>query len=175
MTRRLLNLLTALSLLLCVAVVALWARGVGTGDRVMLKAERKDGGTWTIRYWEAASVSGRVRVGAGLLVYTDERDAFMPGGPDGRPHLQSSTFTPGAETAWPVPTVERVLVVPGPGYRDAGWRLVVPDWLLVAAALFSRRCDSSAGGSAATIAARRLRGLRLRPPRHARAVPGVRT
>src|SRR5688572_67214 len=54
-TRRLLNLLTALSLLLCVAVVALWVRSYYRADEILVA---RAGGT----LWRASAGRGLVQV-----------------------------------------------------------------------------------------------------------------
>ena len=66
MTRHLLNLLTALSLLLCVAVVALWVRSYFAADRfaVMPLAVRPDGfraGVYTAYTWRGVLSVGAIR------------------------------------------------------------------------------------------------------------------
>ena len=66
MKRRLLNLLTALSLLLCVAVVALWVRSYFAADRLvgMPLTKRPDGfgvGEYTAYTWRGVLSVGAIR------------------------------------------------------------------------------------------------------------------
>ena len=67
MTRRLLNLLTGLSLLLCGAVAALWVRSEFVMDRVVLNSTRnfvefngRRGGLWLL--WVREPIAGRLWV-----------------------------------------------------------------------------------------------------------------
>ena len=60
MTRRLLNLLTALSLLLCVAVVTLWVRSYSRADT--WRREWNDRARWTYAEDHVTSADGAVRL-----------------------------------------------------------------------------------------------------------------
>jgi hypothetical protein len=74
MPRRLLNLLTALSLLLCVAAVVLWMRSYWVTDRLWRQAFEADGGG---TYWtqEAVSVGrGGVSIGRAVESFAAEPD-----------------------------------------------------------------------------------------------------
>ena len=77
MTRRLLNLLTALSLLLCVAACVLWGRSYRVGSVFGYHAEPAPGG-WDRNFY-CASYSGRLSfVALSQKVKTDyERDGFF--------------------------------------------------------------------------------------------------
>jgi hypothetical protein len=63
MLRQLLNLLTAVSLLLCAAAVAVWVRSYDHGH-IFFHARFRDHGRWTFR------VRDELRVARGLIVYT---------------------------------------------------------------------------------------------------------
>ena len=122
MTRRLLNLLTALSLLLCVAVCVLWVRSYtraehfwlnhGDGSRELL---RSDQGVLTLERRkdpEQASGGLRFEYAAGPLVGSYPR-AYSKVSSVGSLHF--------AATA-----------PPGPSRRWSGWTLVFPAWLVTA-------------------------------------------
>jgi hypothetical protein len=133
MKRRLLNALTALSLMLCAAVCLLWVRGAGIGDTILLKAERPEGTNWASRYWQAYAHAGRVRICRGAEVWTDPRDVatlWKPGPPS---RLQWSSFAPGASPG-PAVRFERVALANTTGYSHVRWELTLPDWFLIAAA-----------------------------------------
>src|SRR5438045_3206852 len=77
MKRRLLNLLTLLSLLLCAAVAALWVRSYRALDRIDVvetnaEAEGDHGFLW--RYWGVASTRGTIRV-----YFAEEEDRDFDG------------------------------------------------------------------------------------------------
>jgi hypothetical protein len=143
--RRLLNLLTALSLLVCVAVVVLWVRSYWAGDYVRWQAATA-GGMQGERSVAVASVGGRIHlrdVRVHLPAFTaDELAEFAQ-------HAGSGTLPVGFQwgfgVGWQVPagvlgfhlerTDERLR------YRFAGGRqegrrrelnLTVPHWLIVA-------------------------------------------
>jgi hypothetical protein len=63
MFRRLINLLTALSLLMCVAASALWVRSYDDGH-IFFRSHFRDQGRWTFR------VRDELRVARGVIVYT---------------------------------------------------------------------------------------------------------
>jgi len=116
MTRRLLNLLTALSLLLCVAVIVLWARSHGGGATLTWTG----GGRWRF-----------VTVYPGYLIAGEAPDPTGSGG--------GTRFLPRAvelTIAWPRPT--RSYSAAGVGYvtspipgGGADCYVAVPLWLLV--------------------------------------------
>jgi len=164
--RRLLNLLTALSLLLCVAAAVFWVRGRTCADRVYVSFGRGDvyaflncgqvlvnvddiPGEWQAPEW-AVFDARTSAMGAGDLEvliggrqsYALNRFGFALGRFDGRNHVTHAV---------------------------AG----VPDWFLVL--LFgAARAGVALPGTAAP-GRRTLRGLRLRPHRQRqRRLPGVR-
>ena len=134
MTRRLLNFLTVLSLLLCVAAVALWVRSHAVEDQIMWR--RVDGARWVV------TSPGDLVVGWELLNWS------------GWP---TDSYGLRYERGTPVPAVEhvvRMLVLNvGPGDHFGQWqrmgfgwywwrpasgagnfaRIVVPLWAVVAA------------------------------------------
>ena len=67
MTRRLLNLLTGGSLLLCVAVSVLWVRSRSVGDYITFTTRNGDGTRETV--WDFGSGRGRVCLGARTFVW----------------------------------------------------------------------------------------------------------
>jgi hypothetical protein len=77
MKRRLLNLLTGLSLLLCVAAVVLWVRSYWTSDFVTHRRPAARGGGFDVTEWAIWTGKGRVSVarlrfdGARVLVLGD--------------------------------------------------------------------------------------------------------
>ena len=101
--RRLLNLLTVLSLLLCVAVCVLWARSYSTADQFDNLAIWNDGQREQFRAWGFASMKGR------FILYRNDgesdpnRDAWWEfAGRFGHEQrgLRHFTVTPGDESSF---------------------------------------------------------------------------
>jgi len=101
--RRLLNLLTLPSLLLCVTALVLWARGHSAGDQFDSMAAWNDGQRERCRVWGVASMTGR------LIFYRNDvesdpgRDAWWEfAGRFGLEQrgLRHDTVAPGAETSF---------------------------------------------------------------------------
>ena len=80
MRRRLLNVLTALSLLLCVAVVALWVRSYWRGDSVSVRSDRPPRGT----------AESFVRSNYGVLYFARVEYVINPGYHPRRPPMWDS-------------------------------------------------------------------------------------
>jgi hypothetical protein len=62
MKRRLLNLLTLLSLLLCIAAAAVWVRGLWAGDVISRRAMTDDGIYTVITEWTFETANGDVQL-----------------------------------------------------------------------------------------------------------------
>src|SRR5687767_11637690 len=71
MARRLFTLLSALSLLLCVATAMLWVRSADTGDSVRWSWWRPSGDAYRKREIELTTGRGGLRVGVSLHVQSD--------------------------------------------------------------------------------------------------------
>src|SRR5688500_17921214 len=90
MTRRLLNLVTLVSLVLCAAAVALWVRSYWVADSFAWRRAPPDGAT-------RVSASAALHTGRGGIMWQEVRTTRPAGDarPDGPPHVQ---FTPGWHT-----------------------------------------------------------------------------
>ena len=126
MNRRLLNLLTALSLLLCVAVVVLWVRSYWTADTVLLRSERlyratSGGGVLVVSRLALFHRQGNWRTGmkpggSDLAVYTETPKEFAAAHA-GRPRWKRSARPYSGPAIWGVTWVP----VDGPAWpRVAG-------------------------------------------------------
>lgn len=91
MRRRLLNLLTLLSLLLCAAAVGLWVRGYRVVDVAVVAAGRADTRATVVDEWKLMS-------GKGVLALIWQRDTSPPAPPFGEagPRFSHSTLAPQA-------------------------------------------------------------------------------
>jgi hypothetical protein len=80
MTRRLLNVVTVLSLLLCVAVVTLWVRSLMASD-TLLRHNAVDDGTHTVvTQWSFSTVNGSLALHHGWQKLPTENAGFaVPG------------------------------------------------------------------------------------------------
>ena len=150
MSRRLLNLVTLLSLLLCVAAVALWVRSYVVSDRLLRSAFEEDGG---ITYWtQDCLAAGRGGVAAGRIVQSFPGDAeFVRRRFERRPPDFYSPIPPvhPGITAGRVPGWSALgfrfaryeSPVPGQRPSKALFEIVVPLWvLLLATAILPARC-----------------------------------
>ena len=84
MTRRLLNVLTLLSLLLCVAVCALWLRSYRVGDWLLHTHDVRGGVGHFVTEWAACSNEGRIQLcrlsctqGFGTTLYEGMREGWQ--------------------------------------------------------------------------------------------------
>jgi hypothetical protein len=181
MRRRLLNLLTLLSLLLCVAVAALWVRSHRVVDELSF-SQVCDEGYW---YIDVASLRGRLGI-AVVLMQDPSHGNYYRSWLGWR--LRSQTLseqwigpwafsflappTPFGIT-WYRPT-QRVLAQGSLG-TDTRFQVIAP---LMAWVDHVRNATVLAGASTCESRATTFRWplppLRLRPPRHAGQVPGVR-
>ena len=141
MRRRLLNVLTALSLLLCAAAAAMWVRGYFVSDRFFWHAFEDDGDR---TYWRYHLVlSGRGGVGLNRLVQSGSR----PGYRESILSHPMPTFRSTLPAAYPMFNVgvgdqpvwggfkygrftTRDPRRPRP--RADGWQVVVPYWAITA-------------------------------------------
>ena len=148
MKRRLLNLLTILSLLLCVAAVALWIRSYWAGDELQWNRERREDARYEWHERHVMSWAGGLRFDVRGAILRGE---FLLGGtPEYRPGLHW-TVTPDPlypHMKWPIehPEFSRHAFVwdadrsatdfpLGLGRYDYyGYILVFPHWLLAALA-----------------------------------------
>ena len=101
MKRRLLNLMTALSLLLCTAVVALWVRSYRVRDDYRRDSQVRRNNGWRVHAWTISSSRGRVQF---LLFHQDFPNPTFPKPPLG-------DFVGIARSEWtsgrPLPLYER--------------------------------------------------------------------
>jgi hypothetical protein len=123
---RLLNLLTALSLLLCLSAAGLWARSYFRGDRVLWASVDDSPGQITYRHWQFTSLCGQLHWEGDTLVvtdptklpavranlagvrpvsYQDERAGFAVG--YDRSFLNSLAFHIGGTYSTPIPPTDR--------------------------------------------------------------------
>lgn len=70
MTRRLLNLLTALSLVLCIASATLWVRSYRVWDLIHVRTD------W--RWFHVSAAAGRLKAGTWLTAEHDPADGLAP-------------------------------------------------------------------------------------------------
>jgi hypothetical protein len=136
MTRRLLNLFTGLSLLLCVAAVALWVRSYARVDEI---THTREAGYRDVTEWMAVCDSGRIRFsrmrywwGRGFARHTGESEGW---------HWESHVpYGPGRRRSGAEPTrLERVgfawgsyrFPAPSPG---TAWVVALPVWVLAVVA-----------------------------------------
>src|SRR5688572_3907797 len=91
MKRRLLNLLTALSLLLCVAVVALWVRSYWVKDQFEIRPRRH----WPLVvhvFWSKGSIAcTRTSTVLGDMP-SEQRVSFRRGRSDGKPPIDLYSY-----------------------------------------------------------------------------------
>jgi hypothetical protein len=140
--RRLLNFLTVLSLLLCVAVCVLWVRSYGDGDWFIVKWDRQvPRGPWVTREWELFSAGGGVRVAADWTAYRGRRQHAPADDPSPGWRVYHAKIHDAEDGVWVSSRGRRRLGF-GADRWDTGiprekWhgrvnRLIVPHWFLCA-------------------------------------------
>src|SRR4051812_36786183 len=113
MTRRLLNLLTALSLLLCVAVVALWVRGYAGHDLYIWNRSSSSTFLWT--------APGHLRLEYKRALFEDEPNSNLGFRREVRRPAQDWTVVPGTT----VRSVGEFAVVTGERWSDYHYALFI--------------------------------------------------
>ena len=152
MKRRLLNLLTALSLLLCVAAAVLWARGAWRYDKASVSRYALSGDRVRIRTLDATSRPGWVQwtivrcdVPAADVLHRGVR--WSAGSSDVQTLAPTPAWVRHGFGAWSESRTTDVSAIrgydgpPRAPYTNHYWYVATPHWLLVllAAALPARR------------------------------------
>jgi hypothetical protein len=136
MKRRLLNLLTLLSLLLCVAAAGLWVQSFRGAGSARWREVAQNGGALVRRYAEARWDGSRLHLHCGHETWRDPGEAAVVASAPGARGLalRPSSYTRFAADR---PAWEALgfgfggSSVGGPAYAHRGWRITVPFWAIV--------------------------------------------